>query len=279
MFYSVRVDIYTKLQGVVMTEFTSYPSGTFSWVDLATSDPDAAKKFYTGLFGWEFSDMPAGPDSTYTMFHLGGKNVSALYELNEEQRKMNLPPHWVSYISVDDISATANKVKELGGNVVVEPFPVMESGHMAAIQDPTGAFVALWQPGQHIGADICNEPGSLSWNELQTHDPAKAKEFYTGVFGWGTDVTDMGDFEYTSFTVGERMNGGMMQIQPDWGEVPPNWTVYFAVANCDGTAAKVTELGGRVIMPPSDIPNTGRFAIIQDPQGAVFQIIQMLNPE
>jgi hypothetical protein len=139
--------------------------------------------------------------------------------------------------------------------------------------------LGLWQPGRHIGSQICNEPGSLTWNELMTHDTAKAEGYYTGLFGWGAQTTDMGGFDYTSFSVGERMNAGMMAIQPDWGEMPSVWTMYLAVENCDASVEKVTALGGKIIMPPSDIPNTGRFAVVEDPQGAPFCIIQLENPD
>lgn len=261
-----------------MTEFTAYKPGTFNWIDLSTSDPEGAKAFYGGLLGWDFTDMPVGPDAVYTMCFKAGKNVAGLAKLQPELAAMNVPPHWSSYVSVADAAASAQKAAELGGKVLVGPMQVMEEGHMAIIQDPTGAVLGLWQPGRHIGSQICNVPGSLSWNELQTHDTAKAMAFYTALFGWGAQTADMGGFDYTAFSVGERPNAGMMAIQPEWGEVPPNWSVYLAVENCDASAEQVTALGGKIIMPPSDIPGTGRFAVIADPQGAVSYIIQLENP-
>jgi predicted enzyme related to lactoylglutathione lyase len=262
-----------------MTEFTTYKPGTFSWIDLSTTDPEAAKAFYGGLLGWEFVDIPVGPEMVYTMCFKNGKNVAGLARLQAELEAMNVPPHWSSYVSVADVAASAQKAAELGGTVLVGPMQVMDQGHMAMIQDPTGAVVGMWQPGLHIGSQICNEPGSLTWNELQTRDTAKAAAFYTGLFGWGAQNTDMGGFNYTTFAVGERMNAGMMAIQPEWGEMPANWAVYLAVENCDASVTQVLALGGRVIMPPSDIPNTWRFAVVQDPQGAVFCVMQLENPD
>jgi predicted enzyme related to lactoylglutathione lyase len=258
-----------------MTEFTSYEPGTFCWVDLATTDNDGAKTFYTQLFNWDVVDMPIGdePDMVYSMYQLRGKNVAASFKQSPQMQGM--PPVWLSYISVTDVDAMAKKAKSLGGTLMAEPFDVMESGRMAVIADPTGAAVSLWQPGQHIGASICNEPVSLSWNELMTNDPDKAKAFYTELFGWGSQTDDMGGFDYTAFSVGENPNAGMMKIREEWGEMPSNWGVYFAVEDADATAEKAKSLGGAVANPPQDIQNMGRFAVLQDPQGAYFTVMHM----
>ena len=260
-----------------MTEFKEYAHGTFNWVDLVTADAGEAKKFYNQLFGWDFVDIPVGPDMVYTMCKKGDKNVAALYQMESDMQGM--PPHWVSYVSVDNVDNVAKKEKSSGGTVLAEPMDVMESGRMAMIQDPTGATVALWQAGEHIGADVCNEPGALSWNELLTNDPETAIQFYTSVFGWGSHTADMGGFDYTAFLVGERSNAGMMKIREEWGDMPSNWSVYFAVENCDASAEKAKSLGGTVVMSPSDIPQVGRFTLIQDPQGAFLTLIQLANPE
>jgi predicted enzyme related to lactoylglutathione lyase len=243
-----------------MTEMTSYTPGTFCWVELSTSDAAAAKKFYTQLFGWTAVDMPAGPDMIYTMCQIDGKNVAALYQQGQEEQ--GIPPHWNSYISVASADEIAAKAKALGGTVMGEPFDVMDAGRMALVQDPEGVVV-----------------GAFNWNELATRDTAKAGEFYTKLFGWEAQTQDMGGgMLYTIFMNGGRMNGGMMQISEEWGDMPPHWAVYFAVADCDASAEEVKELGGQVLMPPTDVPQTGRFAMVQDPQGAAFAIIKLANP-
>jgi predicted enzyme related to lactoylglutathione lyase len=208
---------------------------------------------------------------------MGSKNVAGLYQMGADMQ--GVPPHWVSYVSVDNIDDVAEQAKLSGGTVLAGPMDVMGSGRMAMLQDPTGAVVALWQAGQHIGADICNEPGALAWNELLTDDPERAIEFYASVFGWGHHTADMGDFDYTAFLVDERSNAGMMKIREEWGEMPSNWSVYFAVDDCDASAENVRSLGGNVVVPPSDIPQVGRFAAVQDPQGAYLTVIQLANPE
>lgn len=262
-----------------MGERTKYPPNTFCWSELMTSDGAGAKKFYAEVFGWELTDNPIGPGQVYTMAALNDKNVGAMYELNEQQRKQGVPPNWLSYVSVENIDGTVDKAKKLGANVVVEPMDVFDVGRMAVIADPQGAVVALWQPNQHIGAELVNVPGTLCWNELYTRDVDGSGAFYTKLFGWDSQTADMGTGPYTSFMNGERPAGGMLEIQKEWGGVPPHWMVYFAVGDCDAAVKKIESLGGKVMNPPTDIPEVGRFAVVADPQGAAFSVIRMTNPQ
>lgn len=256
-----------------MSEFTSYTHGTPAWIDLATSDAADAKAFYTGLFGWAAVDTPTDA-GIYVMFMLKGKPVAALYEMSADMMTLGVPPHWVTYVSVDDVDAAAARVTEAGGTLVQPPYDVMDSGRMAAAVDPTGAAFAMWQPGKHFGSAFANEPGSFTWNELQTNDTAAAATFYATVFGWTAETADMpGGPAYTSFKVDDRAVAGMMAIQREWGPVPPNWGVYLAVADCDQSVADAEKLGGKVEMPAQDIPDVGRFALLRDPQGAYFYVI------
>ena len=246
--------------------------GSFCWIELATTDSAAAKKFYGELFGWEAADVPAGPNMTYTMLSLNGKHVGALYQKGEEMSQV--PTHWASYINTENADETAAKAKSLGGNVIMEPFDVMEVGRMAVITDPTGATFCIWQAKQHKGVGVKGETNTLCWNELLTNDTAKAIDFYTKLFGWKTK-TDAGDVPYTEIINGEEHIGGIMQIQPNMGPMPPNWGIYIAVSDCDATVQKTTSLGGRQYVPPTDIPNVGRFAVLSDPQGGVFNVIAL----
>ena len=262
-----------------MQEAPSYAPGTFCWVELGTTDSEGAKKFYTELFGWSFSDSPMGPDMVYTMLKQDGKDVGGLYQMDKQMTSQGIPPNWLSYVAVDSADETANKAKELGATILNGPFDVSTVGRMAVVKDPTDAVFALWQPGTHSGAGIVNVPNSFCWNELATKDTNKAGDFYTGLFGWGKNVQQMGPMTYTSFMNGERPAGGMYQPPPEMGEIPPHWLAYFAVADTDATVAKATELGGKVCAPPMDIPGTGRFAVISDPQGAAFGIIKLDSPQ
>jgi predicted enzyme related to lactoylglutathione lyase len=260
-----------------MQETTEYKPGTFCWVELATSDGETAKKFYTELFDWSFVDNPIGPDMVYTMLKKDGKDAGALYQMPKEMASQGIPPNWLSYVSVTSADESAAKAKELGGTLLKEPFDVSDVGRMAVIQDPTGAVFAVWQPGTHKGAAIVNVPGSFTWNELMTTDTAKDGDFYNKLFGWKLDPQQFGPIQYTMLINGDRPNGGMLAITPEMGAIPPNWLVYFAVDDCDGKVQKATELGARVMKPADDIPGVGRFAILFDPQGAAFAIIKLEN--
>jgi predicted enzyme related to lactoylglutathione lyase len=262
-----------------MQEKPQYKPGTFCWVELGTSDADAAKSFYTQLFGWAYEDHPMGPDMVYTIYKLDGKDVAAMYKLMAEQTSQGVPPNWLSYVSVANADESTAKAKELGAIALKEAFDVATVGRMSVIQDPTGAVFALWQAGDTSGVGIYNVPGSLCWNELMTTDTAKDKAFYTNLFGWGANTQDFGGFEYTMFQNGERGAGGMLQITPEMGPIPSNWLVYFAVDDCDAKVKKATELGAQVMKPADDIPGVGRFAILIDPQGAAFAIIKLDNAE
>src|SRR5262245_47119948 len=166
-----------------MPEVTKHNPGTFCWVELATTDPAAAKRFYGDLFDWSVEDMPAGEGMTYTMLKLGGKNAGALYHLDEDRRKAGVPPHWFTYVAVTSADESAKKAASLGGTVVQQPFDVMDVGRMAVLQDPTGAHFAVWEPKRHHGTGIVGEPGSHVWTELLTTDTKKAGDFYSKLFG------------------------------------------------------------------------------------------------
>lgn len=261
-----------------MGERNKYEHGTFCWVDLGTTHAADAKRFYQALFGWALEDRPIGGDQFYTMFTVGGKHVAALYEQSGEQRAQGVPPAWLSYVSVKDVDETAAAAKQLGGTVLMEPFDVFDSGRMALVQDPTGAVVGLWQPKRHIGAGLVNQPGTLCWNELATRDRVAAGTFYTRLFDWNADTRE-GPVTYTTFRRGDRRGAGMLEMNEQMEGIPPHWMPYFAVADCDAAAARAGELGAQTLHGPADIPEVGRFAVIRDPQGAVFSIIHLLKPD
>jgi predicted enzyme related to lactoylglutathione lyase len=256
-----------------MATVTQHAPGTFCWPELATLDQNGAKTFYTGLFGWSFRDLEIGNGEVYTIFTLKGADVGALYTQREEERKA-APPHWNAYVAVEDADQAAAKAKQLGAQVLAEPFDVMDSGRMAVIQDPTGAVFCVWQAKKHIGAGVLDEPGSLCWTELMTSDTDKASAFYSGLFPWKADAMSMPGIEYTRFMRGDSGAAGMMKIQPRMGPIPPHWMNYFQVDDCDATVAKALSLGGSLIVPAQDVPNVGRFAILRDGQGAPFSILR-----
>jgi uncharacterized protein len=257
-----------------MSERTSYEPGTPCWIDLGTPDQDAAADFYGGLFGWSVEeDENAGQTGGYRVATLRDKAIGGVMKLMEEGQ----PPAWSTYICVEDADATAATAREAGGTVVVEPMSVLDYGRMAFLADPTGAMIGIWQPGRNIGAGLVNEPGALSWNELNTRDPEAAKAFYGAVFGWGFEDIEMGEAgTYTRLLLGGNLVGGMLNMAergvPE--QVPAHWQVYFAVEDTDATVEKAKASGGSVMVEPLDIP-AGRFAILADPFGASFAVIAL----
>ena len=222
--------------------------------------------------------MPAGEAGTYTMLRLDGDEVCALYELEDERREMGIPPHWFSYVSVEDADATASRAVELGGTVFGEAFDVMDAGRMAIIQDPAGAVLAAWQPERHIGARRVNDPGCMTWNELQSRDPKKAAAFYSGLFGWEMEPIEQdGELVYVTIKNAGSSNGGIMPMaEPSTeqhGDAPSYWLTYFTALPDTDVVAGVRGLGGEMLVGPLDI-GAGRISVLQDPQGAVFAIFE-----
>jgi predicted enzyme related to lactoylglutathione lyase len=259
-----------------MAEFTSHAAGTFSWPELSTTDQKGAVAFYRALFGWDLNDQPMGPGETYSMFQMRGKEVAAAYTMRPEERQSGAPPHWNSYVTVKNVDEAVKKAQELGAKVFAPPFDVMEAGRMAVLQDPTGAVFQVWQANKNIGAKILNEPGALCWTELTTTDPKAAEAFYTKLLGWTPKHSAAGaPMEYTEFSVGGTPGIGMMQKPADMpAHIPSYWMPYFQVVSADASAAKAKELGGKIMVPAQDIPGTGRFAIVTDPQGAMFAVFE-----
>ncbi len=250
-----------------MSEMDNYQPGSFCWTELATNDRKKAAEFYGALFGWEAKEQPMGPDDVYVMLTKGGKTVGALYQ----DTKSGAPPHWNCYVAVASADDAAAKAKSLGGSVVAGPMDVFEAGRMAVISDPEGAMIAVWQPNLNKGAELYGEEGALCWNELMSHAADRAKEFYTSLFGW----TAKGSPEYIELHLGDKAIGGIFPMSgPMFANMPNVWMPYFLVADCDASTAKVKSLGGRVMKEPDDIPKTGRFSVVGDGQGAMFNLFQ-----
>jgi predicted enzyme related to lactoylglutathione lyase len=244
-----------------MGERTGYTPGTFSWTDLTTTDQEAAKAFYGGLFGWVAEDMPIGEDAYYSIQRKDGKDVAAISPQQEAQREAGVPPTWNSYVTVDSADAVADRAKELGATIVAPPFDVMEAGRMAAIQDPQGAYFLLWQPNQHRGAQLVNAPGAP--------DLEASSAFYAALFDWTVEPFEGSPEPYLTIKNGEVTNGGIRTLNSPGP--PPHWLVYFAVDDLDASLAKVSELGGATHAGPIDI-GIARIAVVADPQGAMFAL-------
>jgi uncharacterized protein len=253
-----------------MPKFTSYPANTPSWVDLQTPDTKAAVAFYGSVFGWTTNDL--GPEAGgYAFFQKDGANIAGVGPTNDGAQ----PSAWTSYVNVVDAEATVARATIAGATIFMEPMQIMEAGHMALFADPTGAVIGLWQPGQHKGADLANEPGAWCWNELNTRDTDKATSFYRHVFEWEASRDAIEGMDYIEWRNGDATIGGMMAMPAMVpAEVPAHWLVYFAVADTDATVATAKKLGATVFVEPTDIP-PGRFSVLADPAGAAFAVITL----
>jgi predicted enzyme related to lactoylglutathione lyase len=272
-----------------MLERDGYIAGVPCWVDTSQPDPHAAVAFYGALFGWEVENVLPESDGGYHIARLRGGDVAAIAPQPEGAPPMAT---WNTYMWVEDADEAATQVRASGGRVVSDPFDVGEAGRMAVCTDPSGAAFCLWQAKLHKGARIVNEPGSLNFNDLNTRDPDDAKSFYRSVFGWETLEMGGGGHAWRLPGYGkflEQRDPGLRERMADSGapegfedvvatlnpiaddqvDVPAYWGVTFAVDDTDAIAAKATELGGQVIVPPFDAPWV-RMAVITDPQGATF---------
>ncbi|MEV0293560.1 VOC family protein [Nocardia sp. NPDC050710] len=257
-----------------MPQMRSYEPGVPCWVDLATPDLESAKAFYGDLFGWHANVSPDPQYGGYTMFTLEGTEghevAAAMPAMNQSQ-----PPAWTTYVSVVDADATAEAVQTAGGRIYAEPMDIPKQGRMAVFADPTGAVLAAWQPYDFAGAGYVNDPNTYCWSELNSRDVDAAKDFYGAVFGWEGATSEFGTTTYTEWKVGGRSIAGMVQMDDQWpADLPAHWMVYFAVSDTDASAARTSQLGGTVSVPPTDIP-IGRFAVLGDPQGAYFSVIRL----
>jgi uncharacterized protein len=246
------------------TRDTPWPNGTPCWVDYGAADLDATKRFYGGLLGWEYT----GGEPEFGGYVTATRNGEQAAGLGPQQDPDD-PPRWTTYFATADAAATAARIRAAGGTVLVEPMEVGPMGTMVIALDPDGNPFGLWQAGMHTGFRIFNEPGSVVWNEAAVGDPTAARAFYTAVFGFRFDEVP-GAEGYTTFATGERPLGGLGGHQPG---SPKGWTTCFSVASADDAIAAVESAGGKVTMPPTDA-EFGRFAVLEDPWGAAFTVMQ-----
>ena len=273
-----------------MPERDGYIPGVPCWIDTSQPDPAAAAEFYGSLFGWELEDvMPPEAGSHYFMARIRGLDVGAVGSIPEGAPQVAT---WNTYIWVDSADETTSKAREAGGSVVMEPFDVMDAGRMAVLTDPEGAMFMVWQANQNKGSQVVNEHGTNNFNNLNTRDLESAKAFYGAVFGWETLDLDGGNMMWALPGYGDHLEelspglrkgmeemgaprgfadvvAGINRISADEPDTPAQWGLTFAVDDADEIAAKATELGAQVLVPPFDAPWV-RMAVIADPQGATF---------
>ncbi len=260
-----------------MPEITNHQPGAFCWAEVGTVDAQRTKAFYSELFGWKFEDRPAGDFGVYSIGQLRGKDICGLYEISPDMKKQGVMPHWMSYVAVANTDPVCEKAKKLGAKVLQGPFDVMDVGRMAVLQDPTGAHFSIWGAKKHKGAGILGDPNTPCWFELATKGVEKAEKFYVDLFGWKVKKDQDAGMVYREITNpgSAAPMGGLMELMPQHGPVPPHWKIYFTVNDCEGDVKRAKALGGKVLAPPMEIPKVGLFAVLADPAGASFAIIKL----
>lgn len=249
------------------------------WADCAVADLAAAESFYAAVFGWTSKRETDSTGSIYAVQRLDGRRVAGIYELSEEMRNLGVPPHWATYFEVGDLDESLDQVRQAGGKLLDGPMDEEGVGRMAVIQDAVGAYLRLWTPAPEQGGEVFNIPGAMIWNELCTEEPERAAAFYKDTLGLLADTIDAGGKPYTLLKAGEDPVAGILLKTPEMGDSGPTWDVYFAAADADAFAKRAQEAGGTIISAPFDLPTGGRMAVIQDPMGAVFEVMQMPEAE
>lgn len=251
------------------TRTSAWPAGVPCWTDLQSPDVSVASSYYAAVMGWDVAE----PDEQYGGYVIAAVDGAAVAGIGPQQAPG--PSAWTLYISSDDADATQQAVTDHGGAVLLPTGDVGPLGRMAIVADPTGAVFGVWQAGAHIGAARVNEPGSLTWEDLRSTDPDRARAFYTGVFGYRTDPLDMASPDYTTFSLADREAplGGMGGMMGAPEGAPSHWLVYFAVADAQAAVAASAHHGGDVLAEPFATP-FGHMAALTDPFGAVFWIVE-----
>jgi predicted enzyme related to lactoylglutathione lyase len=260
-----------------MATLTEHKPGDFCWMELGTTDQQAAKAFYGALLGWTAQDTPMGPAEVYTTFELRGRATGGGYRVGQGSQMPEIPPHWDIYIAVSSAAETAAKAADAGGIVLKEPFDVYTLGSMAVIQDPTGAIFCIWEAKQHPGIAVKDEAGAFCWADLNTPNPAKARDFYAKVFGWTIEGGQGQESEYLHIRNGANFIGGIPPAAYHQPGVPAHWMIYFKAADCAAETRKAEQLGAKVLLPALSMPNVGVFSVLADPQGAGFALYESVT--
>jgi len=250
----------------------SYLPGKFVWFEVMTHDIVKSKAFYTELFGWGIEEMTMQNDSVYTAFKNGDTPIGGFFQLDESMK--DVPAHWLAYLSVEDVDASAKKLEEAGGMIAVEPMSMPGVGRMALVVDPEGARFSLFKGENPDPPDKEKmEPGDICWNELWSNLADAALKFYTEAIGYEPEVFPTeGENTYQVLKSGGKERAGLMQ-SPNPG-APSNWLQYVMVKDCDATVERARALGGQVPSEPVDLQGVGRFTVVQDPDGAAIGILQ-----
>jgi len=252
-----------------MSTMNGYPLGAPCWVELSSTDAPIAREFWSALMDWTAVDSALPDGAMYTRFQLDGRDVGACAGMNATQRAQGTASHWNLYFAVEDVDARCVVANAEGGRVLAGPFEVADLGRMAVLSDPEGAEFRLWQPRGRPGAGAVHEDRAVGWIDLASHDVARAAAFYGRLLGWTIrETSHPAEGHYRIWAVNRYDWGGLLSMDARSGNAAPHWSVYWRVNDCTAAAARVTELGGKVLRGPFDTEGVGRIVVMQDPTGA-----------
>lgn len=247
------------------------PEGHPCWFDLMTRDPARVEDFYRAVFGWTLEDQGEDYDH-YRMAYADGRAAAGIGTIPDDAV---YPPAWTVHFAVDDVDERTAAARELGAEIALDVREIPKMGRFSILQDPTGATFALWEAGGHIGAQVAQAHGAMTWCEVNTHDAEAAKAFYTALLSATAEPMEGTGTTYYSLMKGGAAVGGILQMTKEWAGIPPHWMPYFQADDADDAVAAAGEAGGKVGVAPFDTP-FGRISVINDPAGAVFSVLQPL---
>jgi uncharacterized protein len=251
-----------------MPHVDKHPQGRFCWLELHTTDRAAASDFYANLFGWDAQHIAMGPNQTYTTFQLNGRAQGAATQGTNPGQ----PPNWQMFVAVDNVDEMTATAIALGASSPTGVGDVGTFGRMSVIRDPQGAVLSLWQAKLHKGMGIHGEPGAFCWAEYYASNAVQARQFYSALFGWKMKESP----DYTEIHDAQGALGGVIQIKPEFGPMPPCWVPYFQTTDCAASVTRAELLGGKCIFPTRKMEGVGTIAMMADPQKAGFWLFQPL---
>lgn len=239
--------------------------GTPCWADLAPKDVAKTSAFYTEIFGWEYTEG----EEQYNYYSNATKDGRTVVGMSPQPPGADMPVFWTIYLATDDVAMTTKKAVEAGGTSIMEPMQVGPFGHMALVQDTTGAMVGFWQGGDHLGYQVTDEPGTITWTDYMCHNLDDARPFYKECFGYDFKNANMSGMTYDFVNLGDDTVAGMGEYDKGQENIPAAWTITFEVEDMDATVAKIVELGGGIVSKPVEF-EFGRMAIVTGLEGEVF---------
>ncbi|MDP3277419.1 MAG: VOC family protein [Deltaproteobacteria bacterium] len=247
-----------------------HAAGTFCWAELVVHDVARAKDFYSQMFGWTYLESALPDGSIYARAQIRGRDVGAMQQLQAREGDRT---RWSLYVEVPDVDAAAAAVIAHKGAVISQPIEAMRYGRMAVCRDPGGSTFSLWQSREHTGFEVMDEHGAPCWFELASHDLTVASPFYAAVLGWNLKPSRNGDRPYLEAFVGDKNVGGMLLIDPAWGEIPTHWSHYLQVDDTRQSVALARSLGAKILVEPKLVARVGTMATLRDPQGGKINLI------